>query len=67
MIVDRVVLAVLGVLVVTGVALAQLVHPYWIALTVFAGLNAVQISINGFCPLGAILKKAGGKTGPIFK
>lgn len=67
MTVDRVVFAFLGCVVLTGVALSYLVNPWWIALTVFAGLNAIQAAFTGFCPAAMLFKALGVATGPAFR
>jgi len=64
---DKAVLAFAGFIVLLGVLLAYTVHPYWIALTVFAGLNMIQASITGFCPAAIIFKKFGVKSGCAFQ
>lgn len=63
---DRAVLAFLGCVVLAGVALAAFVHPWWIGLTVFAGLNAIQTAFTGFCPAAILFKKLGLKPGVAF-
>lgn len=65
--VDRAVLAFAGFVVLAGVALSLTVHPWWIALTVFAGLNLMQASITGFCPAAMIFKALGLKPGNAFR
>jgi hypothetical protein len=64
---DKAVLAFAGFVVLLGVLLAYTVHPYWIALTVFAGLNMIQASMTGFCPAAIIFKKFGVKSGCAFQ
>lgn len=44
-----------GVFVLVSVTLAWLVHPGWMAFTAFVGLNLLQSSITGFCPLERML------------
>ena len=44
-----------------GLALAHYVHPYWVVLPAFVGLNLAQSGITRFCPLAFFLKKAGVK------
>ena len=56
---DRAVLAFAGLVVLTSVALAHYVSPWWLLLTAFAGLNMLQASFTGFCPLEKILGAAG--------
>jgi hypothetical protein len=63
---DRAVLAFAGCVVLAGVALAYFVHPWWIALSVFAGLNMLQASFTGFCPAAMVFKALGVKPGTAF-
>ena len=53
--IDRLVLATAGSLIVAGVLLGNLLHPYWYALAAFVGADLVQASITGYCPLAAVL------------
>lgn len=48
-----------GVFVLLSVALGLLVSPYWFAFTAFVGLNLLQSSFTGFCPLERILGRMG--------
>jgi len=57
--VDRIVHLVAGSMVFAGVAFGHYVHPYWLALPAFVGLNLAQSGITGFCPLALVLAKAG--------
>lgn len=57
--VDRVVHLVAGLMVLVSVALTHFVHPNWMWLTVFVGLNLAQSGLTRFCPLSSLLKKAG--------
>lgn len=59
MTVDRIVHIAAGLMVLAGIALSHYVHPYWLALPIFVGLNLAQSGITRFCPLASILKKAG--------
>lgn len=67
MTVDRAVLAFAGCVVLLGVALAHFVHPWWIGLTIFAGLNMIQAAFSGFCPAAMAFKKLGLKPGVAFR
>ncbi|WP_426035098.1 YgaP family membrane protein [Brevundimonas sp. DC300-4] len=67
MTVDRAVFLFLGCVVLTSVALAYFVNPWWIALTIFAGLNAIQAAFTGFCPAALVFKKLGLKVGVAFR
>lgn len=65
--VDRAVLAFAGLVVLTGLALAVWVHPYWALLSAFAGLNMFQSAFTGFCPAAMMFKRLGLKPGAAFK
>ena len=49
-----------GFMVLLSVALTYFVHPGFIWLTVFVGVNLFQQSFTGFCPAAIILKKVFG-------
>jgi hypothetical protein len=59
MTVDRIVHAFAGTMVLVSVALTLLVSPWFLALTTFVGLNLLQTAFTRFCPLAAILRRAG--------
>lgn len=63
---DRSVMAFAGVVVLLSSILSLTVHPYWIALTIFAGLNMLQASFTGFCPAAMIFRKLGVRSGTAF-
>ena len=46
-----------GFMVLLSVVLMVFVHPGWMWLTVFVGVNLVQQSFTGFCPAAMIMKK----------
>ncbi len=48
-----------GTLVLTSVALAHWVSPWFLLLAVFVGVNLIQSAVTGFCPAEIILKKLG--------
>lgn len=48
-----------GSFVVLSVVLGFLVTPYFFFFTVFVGLNLVQSSFTGWCPMMTILRRAG--------
>ena len=64
--VDRLVLAFAGTMILLSAALAYFVHPNWLALTAFVGLNLLQSSFTGFCPLATVLRKMGFHAGCAF-
>jgi len=59
MTVQRFVLAFAGSIVVAGVVLGYLVHPGFLLLPAFVGLNLLQSAFTGFCPLALVLRVAG--------
>lgn len=63
---DRSVMAFAGVVVLASSILSLTVHPYWIALTIFAGLNMLQASFTGFCPAAMVFRKLGVRSGTAF-
>ncbi len=48
-----------GFFVLLSLALGTFVHPYWFLFTAFVGLNLFQSAFTGWCPMMAILLKAG--------
>ena len=64
---DRAVFLFAGIVVLASVALAHYVHPWWIGLAVFAGLNMIQASFTGFCPVAKIFKALGIRPGEAFR
>ena len=64
---DRAVMLFAGTMVLVSLALTHWVHPAWMWLTVFVGLNLVQASITGFCPAAMAFKRLGGRAGTAFR
>lgn len=64
--IDRAVLAFAGAMVLMSVVLAWSVSPYWLLFTGFVGLNLMQASVTGFCPVALIFRKLGMKPGNAF-
>ena len=64
---DRAVLMFAGCVVLLSVALAWAVHPYWIGLAIFAGLNLIQAAFTGFCPAAMAFKALGVREGVAFR
>lgn len=64
--IDRAVMAFAGSMVIVGLALAHFVSPWWWLLTLFVGLNLLQASFSGFCPLAFVLRRLGLKSGSAF-
>lgn len=53
---DRIIRAVAGLLVITGLILGYTVNEYWFILTAFVGVNLFQSSLTKWCLLDDILK-----------
>ena len=64
--VDTLVFRVAGIMVTAGVVLAYTHHIAWLALPLFAGLNMLQASFTGFCPMASIAKRFGVECGNAF-
>jgi hypothetical protein len=65
--IDRAVMAFAGSVVIVSLALAHFISPWWLLLTLFVGLNLLQASFTGFCPLAMILRRTGVKSGNAFQ
>ena len=66
MTIDRAVMAFAGSMILLSLALAYAFNPYWLALAAFVGLNLLQSSFTGFCPLAIILRGLGVRSGAAF-
>ena len=64
---DRAVMMFAGLMVLVSVALTHWVHPAWLWLTVFVGLNLMQASITGFCPAAMLFRRIGVRPGAAFR
>ena len=64
--IDRAVFVFAGLVILAGVGLAHYVNPWWILLSVFAGLNMIQAAFTGFCPAAMLFKKLGVRPGAAF-
>jgi len=58
---EKIVRIVAGSLVLVSILMAHFVNLHWLWLGVFVGVNLVQSSITGFCPLEKILAAFGIK------
>ncbi len=58
--VEHAVEAFAGFMVLLSVVLTVFVHPLFVWLTVFVGVNLFQQSFTGFCPAAIVLRKAFG-------
>ncbi|ABM05313.1 conserved hypothetical protein [Psychromonas ingrahamii 37] len=61
MTIDNGVRVMAGSMILLSVLLTQFVHPGFIWLTVFVGLNLLQSAFTGICPAAFFLKKCGCK------
>jgi hypothetical protein len=64
--IDRAVMRFAGLVVMASLLLGIFVSEYWFYLTGFVGLNLLQASFTGFCPLATVLRKLGVQSGPAF-
>ena len=48
-----------GFFILLSVALSVWVNPWWLAFTAFVGVNLLQSAFTRWCPMMAILKRAG--------
>ena len=65
--IDRAVFVWAGFVVLVSLALGHWVHPYWLFLTAFAGVNMIQAAFTGFCPAAMAFKAMGISGGCAFK
>jgi hypothetical protein len=59
--VERAIRMIGGGFVSASVLLGIFVHPAWYWFTLFVGLNLFQSAFTNWCPMMAILRKAGVK------
>lgn len=57
--VDRAVLLFAGFMVLVSLFLTYFVHPGFVWLTAFVGVNLIQSSFTGFCPAATLFRKLG--------
>ena len=65
--IDRLVLALAGILVLTSVLLGTLLSGWWLLLAAFVGANLLQASVTGFCPAAIVLRRLGVPAGCAFR
>ncbi|MDE8809081.1 DUF2892 domain-containing protein [Aeromonas hydrophila] len=61
MTVDNGVRVVAGCMLLLSLLLTTWVHPGFVWLSVFVGVNLIQSAFTGFCPAAMILKRLGLK------
>jgi hypothetical protein len=57
--IERTVWLIAGLALLTGTALAALVHPLWVLTIVLVGLASINVALTGFCVVGNILRVFG--------
>lgn len=57
--VDAALRGVAGGFVLVSTALGYWVNPWFFAFTAFVGLNLFQSAFTGWCPMMAVLRRAG--------
>lgn len=57
MTIENTIRAVAGLFVLASLALGWWVHPAFLLFTAFVGLNLLQSSFTGFCPLEILLRR----------
>lgn len=58
---DKGVRIVAGCVLLISLALTHWVHPGFVWLSLFVGLNLIQSAFTGFCPAERLLKRLGFK------
>ncbi|ABK37775.1 YgaP family membrane protein [Aeromonas hydrophila] len=61
MTVDNGVRVVAGCMLLLSLLLTTWVHPGFVWLSVFVGVNLIQSAFTGFCPAAMLLKRLGMK------
>lgn len=59
MTIERALRLIAGLLLLVSLMLAHYVHPNWLWFTAFIGANLLQSGFTNWCPMVAILRKAG--------
>ena len=66
MLIDRMVFAISGALILACIALSVLFSTRWLIIAAIVGLNMLQAGFTGLCPVAWSLKKLGIKSGSSF-
>lgn len=64
--VDKLVFRIAGGMILVSLILSQLHSMHWLWLAAFVGVNMLQASFTGFCPLAKILKACKVPPGQAF-
>ena len=65
--IDQMVFRIAGGFILLSLLLWWLHSQYWLIFTAFVGLNMIQASFTGFCPLAKLLKAIGFQPGRAFE
>jgi hypothetical protein len=57
--VDEYLRGIAGFLILVSLALGTWIHPGWYLFTAFVGVNLLQSSLTGWCPMMALLRRLG--------
>ena len=63
MTIERAIRCLAGTMILLSLTLAWLVHPWFLGLTAFVGVNLIQSSFTGFCPPEWLFRRMGLKDG----
>jgi hypothetical protein len=66
MLIDRMVFAISGALILACVALSYLFSSRWLIVAAIVGLNMLQAGFTGLCPVAWTLKRLGIRSGSSF-
>ncbi len=64
--IDKAVFRFAGLVILVTLLLSQYHSVHWLWVTAFVGLNMLQASFTGFCPLARVLSKMGFRPGAAF-
>lgn len=64
--IDKAVFRFAGLVILVTLLLSQYHSVHWLWVTGFVGLNMLQASFTGFCPLARVLAKMGFRPGAAF-
>lgn len=59
MTIDTALRGIAGTMVLLSLILGWAVHPAWYLLTAFIGVNLLQSSFTGWCPMMVLLRRVG--------
>ncbi|MBS0287073.1 MAG: DUF2892 domain-containing protein [Proteobacteria bacterium] len=64
--IDKAVFCFAGTLILASLSLSQVHNINWLWFTAFIGVNMIQASFSGLCPIAMLFKKLGIKPGNAF-